>query len=354
MSMFSKRIDQSYESRDSGGSNNGYMDWAKGREGLEVKFFKPKEKSNIINIIPYRIATKHHPMVRAGSAKVGDFDYVLDIWVHRNVGPDGVDVICPKKNYGKACPICAQAQEFKNEGKKDEASDLRPSRRVVYNVIDVNNPDEGIQVFDTSHFLFEKELVEASREDGEGQTIDFADPKEGRSVKFRGSMTSLGGNEFMEFKSFSFPERDPVNPKMMDKTHQLDAMMKVMSNEDISAVLFGDGDDDEDDEDDEDSAPVRGHAKDDDEDEPAPRSRHREEADDDDPPARASRSKAQDDDEDEPAAPKHSKAHKAQDDDDDEPAAKCPVKGGAYGKDADKYDECEGCKLWGKCAQGGK
>ena len=55
-----KRYQASYESKGSSGGKAGVMDWKK-VDG-EVQFFSPAEGRNRINIIPYTIKSKNHPL----------------------------------------------------------------------------------------------------------------------------------------------------------------------------------------------------------------------------------------------------------------------------------------------------
>ena len=62
----------------------------------EVEFYKVEEGENSFDIIPYEIKTKNHPLVRTGEAQVGEWDYVLDYFVHKNVGAGQAQVVCLK------------------------------------------------------------------------------------------------------------------------------------------------------------------------------------------------------------------------------------------------------------------
>ena len=81
-----KRYQASYESKGSSGGKSGVMDYKK-VDG-DVEFFSPKEGRNRINIIPYTIKTKNHPLVRKGEFEIGDKDYVMDIFTP-HYGTDG-------------------------------------------------------------------------------------------------------------------------------------------------------------------------------------------------------------------------------------------------------------------------
>ena len=243
-SKFAKRYQSSYRSKDSsGGSKSGVFDWKK---VSDVSFFSPVEGRNRINIIPYTIKTKNHPLVRRGEFDVGDLDYVLDIFVHRNIGPSESTVLCLKSTLGKPCPICEQSAMLRKQGKEKEANELKASRRVVYNVQDMKEPDK-LKIFETSHFLFEKELIDESR-DEEGGFVDFAGPDDGKEIKFRCSEVQNGAMKFKEFKSFSFEDRDePIPEELIEKAISFDDILKIPTYDEVEKILLGsdDGEDEE-------------------------------------------------------------------------------------------------------------
>ena len=104
------RLKKSYESKDRGaGTRPSAMNW---KLVEDIKFYKPKEGKNKIDIIPYEIKTKNDPLVKTGDAKVGDQSYMLDLWIHSNIGPTQAQIICNKENFNKPCPICEQRQQF--------------------------------------------------------------------------------------------------------------------------------------------------------------------------------------------------------------------------------------------------
>lgn len=384
-----KRYQASYESKGSSGGKSGVMDYKK-VDG-DVEFFSPKEGRNRINIIPYTIKTKNHPLVRKGEFEIGDKDYVMDIFTHRGVGPSEATVLCLKNTYGKPCPICEQSALLKKQGKEEEAAALKASRRVFYNVQDLKNPDK-LLVFETSHFLFEKELIDEARDDEEGGFVDFADEEAGKEIKFRCSKVTKGGFEFNEFKSFSFEDRDENIPdELLENAISFDEILNVPTYEEVEKILYGQDDDDED------EAPATKKTKskardedddedfDDEEQEEAPKKKPAKKAvvededtddeeadDDDDEPKKTSKKfkkvEADDEDDDEPVTKKPVKKSKPEPEDDDdeeqeeEPAAKktvtkksckgdcpeCPF-GHKFGEDTDDYDDCDECDIWDKC-----
>ena len=236
------RLNKSYESRDKGGASRpSDIDWKKVKN---LKFFKPKEGKNRINIIPYVVKTKNDPLVSSGDAEIGDQSYMLDLWIHKNVGSTQAEVICPKSNYNKPCPICKQAQEFKDAGKKDEASALWPKRQCYYNVLDMKNPDDGIQVFNISHFLFEKELIEEARAaSDDGDIVDFVDIDDGKMIEFRAAEEEMiiGSKKvsFLKYKSFVFKDRDEaLDPDLVEQAISFDSLINLKTPSEIEKILF--------------------------------------------------------------------------------------------------------------------
>ena len=320
-----KRYASSYQTRE--GSGNGgsrVLDF----KDKEVEFYTPQEGRNLISIVPYEIKTDKHPLVRNKTLEIGDMDYVMDIWEHRGVGPAQGNVLCLKNTYGKPCPICEEAARLKKEGKEDEAKSLKARRRVYYNVLDAK--DGKLKVFATSHYLFEKELIEEAKDDDEGGYIDFADPDEGKDVRFRATKESLAGQEYLTYKSFSFEDREaPLSKRILANAISFDECITIPTYKEVENMLYGEEDDEEEEE------------------RPQPRKTEAvDDADapwgDDDIPERPSNRRA--------TAESASKTYVA----DDAPEArndkcgKCPF-GHVYGKDRDKFDDCDDCDVWGEC-----
>jgi len=352
-SSLAKRANISYQTKEQGGGGSRIINWRDADS--TIQFFQPAIGRNSINIIPFEIQSKNHPLVRNGSMEIGELDYCLDIWTHRNVGPSESSVICLKRTYGKACPICEEAAKLAEMGKKKEAHDLRSSRRVFYNVEDTRRKPGFLQVFEASHFLFEKELIDEARndEDGEGGFVDFADPENGSVIKFRCSKESRGGFDFNEFKSFQFADREESVDELLEKAISFDKYLNVPSYEQIQEVLYGA---DEDEDDGEPSKPAKKGGK----------NPSRDESEDDD-------DTGEDEDEGDDSSSRVKKGAKrpakneseedeGEDDDEDGGRTSKPVKKGgkapakgkcphghAFGVDADDFEECEECDLWHKC-----
>ena len=314
-----KRYATSYQSRDKNGSTGSRVI---NFSGTDLEFYAPQEGRNRISIVPYTIKSDKHPLVKNKTLEVGDMDYVMDIWEHRGVGPGQSSVLCLKHTYGKPCPICEEAARLKKEGKDDEAKALKAKRRVYYNVFD---PKDGkVKIFATSHYLFEKELIEEARDDEDGGYIDFADPEEGKEIRFRAVKESLSGQEYFEYKSFSFEDRDDLLPKnVLNRAVSFDELLEVPTYNQVEKLLYGADEDSDNDEEEVDEKPTPKKVK------PEP---------------------VEEDEEEERAlAPKKSKKVVEEDEAEcDKDCSKCPF-GHTFGKDRDKFDDCDECDVWGEC-----
>lgn len=230
-----------------GEARQSFMNWA----GVRLKFFSMKRDMDRVNlnILPYQIKSPKHPEVVAGRRKVGQWDYLLDVWVHRHMGPNKKDMLCPKSTYGKACPACEERQKLYDEGRDEEAKAFTPSRRAIYNVqlIGRNGPEEAPMLFATSHQCFNKELIEEAAASSRGPVpVPFASiGPDGKVVSFRVSEKALGSNKFCEAKSFQFLDRDEeISDEVLEQCVSLDEHLIVPTAKQILDAMYGNDEDD--------------------------------------------------------------------------------------------------------------
>ena len=237
------RYNQQAANADSyGEARQGFMNWS----GVKLKFFQMKKEMDRVNlnILPYQIKTNKHPEVVAGRRKVGQWDYLLDVWVHRNLGPNKKDMLCPKATYGKACPACEEKTKLYDEGRDEEAKAFSASRRTIYNVqlIGRNGPEDAPMIFATSHHCFNKELIEEASASSRGPSpIPFASiGPDGKVVSFRVSEKELGKTSYCEAKSFQFLDRDEeVSDEVLEQCASLDEFLVVPTAKQIMDAMYG-------------------------------------------------------------------------------------------------------------------
>jgi hypothetical protein len=354
--------DKNYSDKDKGGvKGQGLLNL----KDHDVKFFEPKEGLNEIDILPFIVGSDNHPKKEEGNAA-----YVLDVFSHRGIGITNNSFICLKNTYGKPCPICEERALMFEEGRKKEAKKLKPTRRVIYNVVDLNGETEDILLWETSHFLFEKELLEEAYASSD-EIITFADLEDGKSIKFRGAEEEIEDNTFLKYKSFKFLDREPYEEDIIHETLPLDELLIVPTYEEVRNAFHDISDEDEedeeerstrnrrkrkatiddhDDEDEDDGEEDESEDEDGEEDESEDEDGEEEEEEDeseDEKPARRKKGKAND---------KKSSRKKKGKSDDKKPArrkkgkSKCPA-GHEFGVDTDDRKECKKCDDWEACIE---
>lgn len=188
-------------------------------------------------------------------ADPGDMYYERTFWIHRGIGPNNDSYVCPNKTAGKPCPICEYRNELQRDGDADEGliKDLAPKERQLFNVLDREEPDKGVQVWDMSFHLFGKLLDAEIRNADEDEEYEyFADPEDGYTLKLGIAEKSFGGRTFCEVQTIGFkPRRQPLDEDVLEAAYCLDELIKVLEYDELKKIfLQADLDDDDDDDDD--------------------------------------------------------------------------------------------------------
>lgn len=240
-----KRIEEQNKAKDRG--VNDYESYFSVPEGVFQYTVKPTEAGIEIgfDIIPF-MAGSNYP-TKDYNINEGDLTYILDIWIHRNVGAANKPVVCPLKNYDLPCPICEKRVEMLDEQgqmekeafkkfKKDNA-ELWPSRRVLYNVIirhDEKEEKKGIQILENSHFFFEKKMQEVAKRPRGGGLIPYPDPDEGKTVWM--NLKKAGDN--WEVTPPAFEDRKYIiSDEEIEAAHALDNLLALHDYDKIVQIM---------------------------------------------------------------------------------------------------------------------
>ena len=237
------RHKESYDRRDDSGKYKSVLrkDKIKG-----IDQWKCSEDDHNINIIPF-MAGPNNPNVPEGEPC-----YNIDYFMHRKVGVNEDNYVCLARSFKGVCPICDEQTRLRkrlqdDDVDKQEADDLEkaikalnPVRRVIYNIEVLDTPKEqakGIQLWEVSHFLFEKELAEAAKKKKGGGFVTFSHPDEGKIVSFR----RVGkGATTTSYKAFSFEDREePISDKLLDSALVLDEIIHIPTTEEVETAFFG-------------------------------------------------------------------------------------------------------------------
>ena len=215
-----------------------------------VPVWKTTAGNHLIDILPYRI-TERHPRVVMGKAQAGTWGYVFAAWMHDNVGPNKDRYMCLAKTYGLPCPIC----EYRNQrsglpdATDEEIKALRPKQYAteVYNILDRNQMDKGVQVWVVSGFHFGRHIETASHQPaalGGGKIVytnwrmgtppDYMDG--GRHIAFTVE-TPGGQNQNFSAHTFHFRKAD-IPIQYLQQAYCLDDLIHVPTYDEVRDMFF--------------------------------------------------------------------------------------------------------------------
>ena len=206
----------------------------------QVQLWKPAKKK-IVDLIPY--VASNHPYVDAG-----ELTYERTFYVHAKVGPDEESRICPKYTHGGEgrCPICEYRTKLGKDPDADEemVKALKHKRRQLFLPYDHDDEEQGVQLWEYSHWNFGKHLeayIEDSDED-EGYDI-FHDPDDGFTLRLGFSQETYGSNKYFESSSIRMLERKKAQIKkvheLLEHGISLDDLLIIPSYDELYA-LFND------------------------------------------------------------------------------------------------------------------
>jgi hypothetical protein len=335
---FKGKMKKNAESRKKGFSY-GYLNIPKG-----IEMFSVTAPSNIVmDIIPYLVTDKNHPDkdTEAEIAVEGSYWYKRPYKIHRSIGVNNATIICPT-SIGKKCPVCEYKEKLLKSGKEYDDEDvkvLRTSERnlnaVIVKSLKVGKKtehfeDNKISLFDFSDYLFQEKLEEQLSDKDEFET--FLSLSEGYSLEVRFAEASLGANKYPEATRFDFVERDkPYKDKILEMVPNLDECLNVLPYNEIKDMFFesitDDNDNDEDEDEEEEERPKKSNSKKNNKGKRVVEEEDEDEEEDD-----------EDEEEDEKPVQRKRKTNVNQ----------CP-NDHTFGKDTDKFEDCEDCELWNDC-----
>ena len=319
-------------------------------EGTER--FKPKKGTYNLDFLPYQVSVTTHPEVDKG-----ELWYQRTFFVHYGIGNDSNAFICPK-TIKKPCPICEHVKELFNSDDDNDvelAKDIKAKERELYNIINLDDQDKGVQLFEYSYHLFGKALDEEINE-GDDDLGGFAELESGKTVSVSFRKKKFGSNEFFETRKIEFDDREDYEEDILDDVFDLDSLMVIQDYKTLQKALY-DLDEEEEEEEEEKSS-------DDEEEEEKPKKSSSKKKNKKSSKKSSKKSKKkddedeEDDDEDEEEEkPKKSKSKKSskkssskKNDKKKVAANECPY-GHTFGEDVDEYDECGDCEKWADCQE---
>ena len=207
--------------------------------------FQLKDGENYIRILPPSL-----------EYLTEDVDYIsIEYLCHYNIGLEGKKhaEICPRSFGSKnKCPICETCSKLYKGSAEDKAlgKDLYARRRILFNVIDLKEPEKGVQILETGPKIYEDVVVFVTN----AKWGDLLDLDEGRNIvvyKTPGKESSSGYNEYnVTPDPDKTSVRDVLPENWKEKVNQLQkAVNPAKSYEDLEKALAGEEDDNETDKD---------------------------------------------------------------------------------------------------------
>lgn len=226
-----QRTEESARTRDSDFGRSIFDD----EKTKDITFFTITSGEHLLDILPY-LTGKLDPYKQAG-----DSNYLVDLYVHKNIGPSEDSFICLWRTYGKPCPVCEHRDRLRRSSKEDnqdEIDALKPIRRTVYAVWDRDNETKGVQVWQIAYWFMEKHLKKLAKHPRRGGVIAFADPdtEEGRSIAFSAKIAP----GTMQFDGYQFVERDePIPDSILERVPTLDELLHIPTYEEVLRSFKG-------------------------------------------------------------------------------------------------------------------
>lgn len=245
--QLSQRLEEQQKHKNKGMTD--YESYFEAPEGVGIFNTKPTDGDGTdygYDIIPF-VAGNNFP-TNGYNIKSGDLAYVLDVWVHRNIGAANKSMVCPLKSYGLPCPACEkrvevlaeQGQMDKDEYRKFSKTieELIPKRRVIYNVIcrsDSKQEAKGIQIYENSHFYVEKKLQDAAKRPRGGGLVPYPDPDEGKTIW---QNWKLKGEKEWEVAAPIFEDRQYIiTDEEIESATQLDQIISLLDYDEILEIM---------------------------------------------------------------------------------------------------------------------
>jgi hypothetical protein len=204
----------------------------------DTLLYKPSVGTALIDIMPY-IAGQGNPW-----AEKGQIHWERTYYVHKGIGLDAETFICPRMTAKQSCPICEARRRLAQQEdpeKEDLIKDLAPRQRQLFQLIDLRNPDKGIQLWDISYYLFGKVLDMRLRNSDEDDKWDyFFHLEDGLSLKIGWEEESFGGVNFCRAASIDFrPRAESYEEKILKETLCLDNLLIIPNYENLKKTFLG-------------------------------------------------------------------------------------------------------------------
>lgn len=176
-------------------------------KGMEIfKFRKPKKYR--LDVIGY-IVGKDNPMADEGSVH-----YERTMFVHKGLGSDGRGMeICNTKTFPKrnvACGGCKTLNKIRKKLDKETVGKLLPKENQGFLIIDRDEMEKGVQLFQSAYFMSFGEMLDEEMSDmsEKDKRRKFFKIEGGKTLEVRVKKASFNGNPYNKPTRINFIDRE--------------------------------------------------------------------------------------------------------------------------------------------------
>lgn len=175
----------------------------------DVTLFKMKQGDNAIRILP--------------ALNPGEF-FGEEIYVHEWAGMNKDSFLCLEKmgDDGDVCPFCEQAKALsKANAAVEDILPFKPRKRILLNVVDLNNEKDGTKVW-IAPYTVVNEILLASYDRKAKTPRDITDPDEGHDI----FITREGDGKTTKYRGIQMdPEHTAVDQSWLDSRTDLKSIL---------------------------------------------------------------------------------------------------------------------------------
>src|SRR6185436_6766606 len=129
----------------------------------DMKLFRVENAGTIkIDLLPYKAGKGNRV------AEPGQKYYERTYFIHYGVGPAKENYVCAAETFGKKCAVCDHRNKMRTDPNHDKELEksLRAKKRQIFLLVDRNNRQAGVQLWEIAHFNFGKALEEIVADKG--------------------------------------------------------------------------------------------------------------------------------------------------------------------------------------------
>ncbi len=205
-------------------------------EGCKLFRFK-KDGTYRLDILPYLVQTGSETPGGNPYVDEGFYAYERTYYTHRVPTPEGERrYCCLAKTFKKKCPMCEWLNIQARKGMTwDDRKQMDCKEAQLFNVIDLDDPKAGIQVFAFNWWQFGK-VIDAKAKAKE-RYREFYSLKGGYTIEVTVEEGTFNKKTTYTPISFEFEKREDYENDILEKVFDLDTMPKKLTYEEFSKIV---------------------------------------------------------------------------------------------------------------------